>query len=137
MSSPSPFLRPDPLRLLIVALLMGIAFLGHFNRVCMSVAGTEKFIGPGKLSEPEMGLVYSAFLFVYTLGMLPGGWLIDRLGPRLALAGMGLGLGFCGVLTGSLGWLGLSVPALWLPLLLVRGVAGPSSVPLRPGAARS
>src|SRR3954453_2330727 len=111
MASPSPFLRPNSLRWLIVALLMGIAFLGHFNRVCMSVAGKAEFIGEGKLSETEMGLVYSAFLFVYRLGMLPGGWLIDRLGPRVALAGMGLGLGFCSVLTGSLGWLGLSVTA--------------------------
>src|SRR5947207_15210964 len=96
-------------RWLIVALLVGFTFLGHFNRVSISVAANAHFIGPGKLSEEQMGLVYSAFLLVYTLGMLPGGWLIDRIGPRWALAGMGIGLGFCAALTGMLGWLGLAV----------------------------
>lgn len=121
----------------IVAMLMGFTILGHFNRVSISVAGKAKFIGEGLLTEDQMGMVYSAFLLVYTLGMLPGGWVIDRLGPRLALTGMGLGMGFCVVLTGSLGWVGLSVASLWIPLLLVRSIAGGLSVPLHPGAARA
>jgi MFS family permease len=116
---------------------MGLAFLAHFNRVSVSVAGKAHFIGPGRLSEEQMGLVYSAFLLVYTLGMLPGGWLIDRVGPRWAMAGMGVGLGTCAALTGTLGWAGLAVPALFLPLLLIRGLAGATSVPLHPGAARA
>ncbi len=118
-------------------MLMGFTILGHFNRVSISVAGKAKFIGPGLLTEDQMGMVYSAFLLIYTLGMLPGGWVIDRLGPRLALTGMGLGMGFCVVLTGGLGWLGLPVASLLLPLLLVRGLAGGLSVPLHPGAART
>ena len=124
-------------RWMIVAMLMGFTILGHFNRVSISVAGTAKFIGPGLLTKEQMGLVYSAFLLIYTLGMLPGGWVIDRLGPRLALTGMGLGMGFCVVMTGGLGWLGLPVASLLIPLLLVRGLAGGLSVPLHPGAARS
>jgi MFS family permease len=40
-------------------------------------------------------------------------------------------------LTGALGWLGLSVAALWLPLIAIRGLAGATSAPLHPGAARS
>jgi len=60
MSSPTP--KPTHHRWLIVAMLMGIAFLGHFNRVSMSVAGTERFIGPDRLSAEQMGLVYSSFL---------------------------------------------------------------------------
>lgn len=123
-------------RWLIVILLMGFTFLGHFNRVSISVAGSERFIGHG-MSEEEMGMVYSAFLLVYTLCMLPGGWVIDRVGPRLALTGMGLGMGLCVILTGALGWLGLSVAAMWLPLLAIRGCAGIVSVPLHPAAARS
>ena len=42
-------------RWLIVAMLMGFAFLGHFNRVGITVAAKEKFIGPGLLSEVQMG----------------------------------------------------------------------------------
>ncbi|MBC8114862.1 MAG: MFS transporter, partial [Candidatus Saccharimonas sp.] len=85
--------RPTNVRWLIVVMLMGFTFLGHFNRVSISVAGSERFTGPGGMSTEQMGLVYSAFLLVYTIGMLPGGWVIDYLGPRRALTGMGLGMG--------------------------------------------
>jgi len=122
---------------MIVGLLMGLAFLAHFNRVAISVAGKQHFIGPDRMSEEQMGLVYAAFLLVYTAGMLPGGYLIDRIGPRRAMASMGVGLGFCAALTGTLGWSGLAVSAMLLPLLVIRGVAGAASVPLHPGAARA
>ncbi len=129
--------RATNVRWLIVVMLIGFTVIGHFNRISISVAGKEKFIGPGLLTEEQMGMVYSAFLLIYTLCMLPGGWVIDRIGPRRALTGMGLGMGFCVALTGSLGWLELPVASLWIPLLLVRGLAGGLSVPLHPGAARS
>jgi MFS family permease len=122
---------------MIVVLLMGLAFLAHFNRLSMPVAGNKHFIGPDKLSEKEMGVVYSSFLLVYAFGMLPGGYFIDRVGPRRAMAAMGLGLGFCVSLTGTLGWSGLAIPAMFFPLLLIRGASGATSVPLHPGAARA
>ncbi len=130
-------LPPTHVRWRIVALLSGIVFLAHFNRVSISVAANANFIGPDKLTEEQMGLIYSAFLLVYTLGMLPGGWLIDRIGPRRALTGMGLGLGFWAAMTGVLGWTNASIAALFVPLLLIRGLAGATGVPLHPGAARS
>ena len=136
MHEPPTEERPTRIRWLIVLMLMGFTIQGHFNRVSISVAGNERFTGPQGMSKEQMGFVYSAFLLVYTIGMLPGGWVIDRLGPRRALTGMGLGLGFCVALTGALGWLGLSVAALWLPLILIRGMAGATSAPLHPGAAR-
>jgi MFS family permease len=137
MSKSQHYPRVTNVRWLIVIMLMGFTFLGHFNRVSISVAGNERFIGTEGMSKEKIGLVYSAFLVAYTILMLPGGWVIDRLGPRLALTGMGLGMGFCVALTGSLGWLGLPIVSLWLPLLAVRGLAGAVSVPLHPGAARS
>src|SRR4051812_7582424 len=103
MSLPAPNPKPTNVRWMIVVLLMSLVFLAHFNRVGISVAGKKYLTGPDKLSKEQMGLVYSAFLLVYTLGMLPGGWLIDRIGPRWALAGMGLGFGFCAAMTGALG----------------------------------
>src|SRR5258708_2802782 len=132
----TPTASPTNVRWLIVAMLVGLVFLAHFNRIAISVAGSERFIGNG-LSAEQMGYVYSAFLLVYTIGMLPGGWLIDWLGPRWALAGMGVGLGVCGALAGVLGEFGLAVAALYVPLLLIRGLAGASSVTLHPGAARA
>jgi len=124
-------------RWLIVALLVGFTFLGHFNRISVSVAANAHFIGPDKLSEQQIGYVYSAFLLVYTILMIPGGWLIDRIGPHWAMTLMGLGLGACAALTGVLGWIGLSITAMFVPLLLIRGIAGASSVALHPGAARA
>jgi MFS transporter, ACS family, D-galactonate transporter len=133
----TPTDRPTRVRWLIVAMLVGLAFLAQFNRYNISVVGDERWIGPDQLSKEQVGMVYSALLLVYTLCMVPGGWLIDRVGPKRALTGMGLGLGLCVILTGALGWLGLSVAAVWVPLLLIRGLAGAASAPLHPGAARS
>jgi MFS family permease len=121
----------------VVLLLAGLVFLAHFNRVSISVAANAHFIGEGKLSEVQMGTVYSAFLFVYTALMLPGGWFIDRVGPRRALALMGVGLGTLTVVTGLLGFSGLSVAAMFAPLIAIRCMAGATSVPLHPGAARA
>jgi MFS family permease len=129
--------RPTNVRWLIVLFLMAFTALGHFNRVGVSVAGTERLIGSYGISEERMGMVYSAFLIVYTICMLPGGWFIDRAGPRTAMMCLGLGFGCCAILTGAAGLFGLSGTALWVTLLAVRSVAGASSVPLHPGAAAS
>ena len=93
MSGMSPVQKATNVRWLIVAMLTGFTLLGHFNRVSISVAGTEQFTGPGKLSNEQMGLIYSTFLLVYTFAMMPGGWVIDRVGPRVAMTGMGMGMG--------------------------------------------
>jgi MFS transporter, ACS family, D-galactonate transporter len=74
----------------LVSLLVAFAFVGHFNRISMSVAGAEWIIPEQGISETQMGMVYSAYLFVYTLFMIPGGWVIDRWGGRFALAVMAL-----------------------------------------------
>lgn len=137
MTDPTSKLPDTKVRWMIVALLMGFTFLGHFNRTTMAVAGSERLTGPNGMTDQQMGWIYSTFLFVYTLLMLPGGRVIDRFGPRLALAAMGLGTGFCIVLSGGLGLLGWPVAALWVPFLVIRGMAGGFSVPLHPAAARS
>ncbi|MDA1230090.1 MAG: MFS transporter, partial [Planctomycetota bacterium] len=85
MSHSSQDQKPTNIRWLIVAMLMGFTFLGHFNRIGITVAAKAKFIGPGLLTEVEMGYVYSAFLWAYTICMLPGGWIIDWIGPRRAM----------------------------------------------------
>src|SRR6266446_596065 len=103
MPTSSPDSKPTNIRWLIVLLLVSLAFLAHVNRLSISVAGKAHFIGPDRLSETEMGTVYSAFLLVYTMCMLPGGWLIDRIGPRWAMTFMGLGFGLGAVMTGMLG----------------------------------
>ena len=57
----------------ILVLLMALAALCHFNRVSISVAGSERLMTEFSLSEQQLGWIYSAYLVVYTLLMLPGG----------------------------------------------------------------
>lgn len=119
----------------IIVLLMGYAALGHFNRLSITVAGDELFIPKLGISEPRMGWVYTTLLIVYTMAMLPAGWLIDRIGSGRALTLFGLTMGLFVVLTGVQGWLFTSPHSLWISLLVIRGLAGLCNAPLHPGAA--
>src|SRR5690242_7886697 len=122
-------------RWLIVLLLLTFAGLAHFNRIAISVAGAEVFIGAGGISEAGMGWVYTAFLIAYTLGMIPSGWFIDRIGPVRALTVHGLAMGTFAGLTGVLGWVALTPLQRWIGLLAMRSLAGLGNTPLHPGAA--
>ena len=116
---------------------MALCFISHMNRVSMSVAGNQRIMEQFGFSTTQMGAVYSAFLFVYTICMIPGGWFIDRFGPRLALATMGFGSAIFGALTGTVGFgFVLSGHAL-LTFVLIRGLMGVMTTPLHPGCARS
>jgi hypothetical protein len=49
--------RPTNIRWLIVLMLMGFTFQGHFNRVSISVAGNERFTRSEGMSPELMGVV--------------------------------------------------------------------------------
>lgn len=121
----------------ILALLMGLCLISHVNRVSMSVAGTDRIMDRFGIEPTAMGAVYSAFLLVYSLCMIPGGLFIDRFGPRRALLVVGFGSALLGALTGVTGWLFRSGAQLLLALILVRGTMGLLSAPLHPAAARA
>src|SRR5437588_8866950 len=87
----------------VVGLLIAYSFLTWFNRVSMSVAYDEHLKQDYRVSEEDIGTVYSAFFLAYMVCMLPGGWLIDRFGPWAALVVMGLGSALFGALTGLAG----------------------------------
>jgi MFS family permease len=119
----------------VLVLLMLQAALCQLGRVSMSVAGGERIMAEHGLSPSAIGLVYSSYLLLYTVAMVPGGWLIDRRGPRLALLVVGVGGALGAGLTGLLGEL---ASAAWLlpALIAVRAATGAASAPLHPGAAR-
>ena len=121
----------------ILALLMGLCLISHVNRASMSVAGTDRIMDRFSISPTQMGVVYSTFLLVYSLCMIPGGVFIDRFGPRKALMVVGFGSALFGTLTGVAGWVFASGAQLVFALLLVRGTMGLMSAPLHPAAARS
>ncbi len=119
----------------VVFMLMAYTALAHFNREGLAVAGGEVFIKRLGITEVQMGWVYTSFLIVYTIAMLPGGWLIDRIGSAKSLTLLGLTMGSFVALTGTLGWVTLTPVSLWIGLLILRGMTGACSAPLHPGAA--
>jgi ACS family D-galactonate transporter-like MFS transporter len=120
----------------ILPLVMIVVALAHFNRVSISTAGTERIISREGIGEVEMGTVYSAFLFVYTVFMIPGGWFIDRYGPRAAWLVLGFGSTAFVTLTGITGMLAEGPAELLLGLLVVRSALGLVNAPLHPTGAR-
>jgi MFS family permease len=128
---------PTRVRWRILALLMGICFLSHLNRLAMSIAGTERIMPEFKITPERMGSVYTAYLACYTLGMILGGWFIDRLGPRLMLLAMGIGSALFGALTGALGYGLIGASNLVAGLVVVRGLMGLTTTPLHPACAQA
>lgn len=114
---------------------MAYTALSHFNRVSMSVAGTERLIPDLGIDETAMGSVYSAYLIVYTLFMTPGGWFVDRVGSRAALLLVGFGAAACVALTGAVGLVpaGMMLGTFWV----VRGLCGALNAPVFPSAGRA
>jgi ACS family D-galactonate transporter-like MFS transporter len=130
--------RPTWVRWRIVALLVAFSFMTWFNRVSMAVAYDEKIRAELNISEEAMGSVYSTFLVAYMICMTPGGWLIDRFGPRLALLVMGFGSGLFGALTGLAGVPPLAATGLVLPgFFVTRFIMGMLSAPVYPAASRA
>jgi ACS family glucarate transporter-like MFS transporter len=128
--------RATGVRWQIVGLLMAYSFMSWFNRVSMSVAGTERIMGQYGIDPTDMGLVYSALLLAYAVCMTPGGWLIDARGPWAALLLMGLGSGLFVILTGVVGWVFATAGAVWLALVVVRALMGVCTAPIYPAASR-
>ncbi len=115
---------------------MMVVATGHFNRIGISVAGDEWIIPRYGVPADRMGMVYSAFLLFYTLAMLPGGWFIDRFGPRTALMVLCFGSTVFVAFTGAVGLLASGAMSVWLGLIVIRSLLGLTNAPLHPGSAR-
>jgi MFS family permease len=88
------------------------------------------------ISPTQMGTVYTALLIAYTICMTPGGWVIDRWGPKKALVILGLGSAIFEACTG-LGGYGLATGGMVLAsFLVIRTLLGVVNAPLHPGTSR-
>ena len=126
----------DAIRSKIIALMVSFSVMSYFDRIIISVAGPE-IIREFSLTETEMGAVYSAFLFGYTLTMIPGGRWADRFGPRSVVTLTGVGAALLTALTASGGatvwsrFLGIAGS-----FIVIRFVLGLATGPLYPSCAR-
>ncbi len=63
---------------------MTLAIITYIDRVCISKSA-DLMMQDLSLTKDQMGYAFSAFGWAYALFEIPGGWLGDRIGPRLVL----------------------------------------------------
>jgi sugar phosphate permease len=76
--------RPSKTRWLVLLLISLMYMITYMDRTGISIAAPAMSKQFG-LSQTELGFVFSAFLWAYAIGQIPGGWCADRFGPRLVL----------------------------------------------------
>lgn len=116
MSSPTPARAPtSAARLtLLVALAMFITYVDRGN-LGTALPLIEKELG---LSPERLGWLGSAFYFTYVLAMVPAGWLAERYGAHVVLAG---GLAIWSLATAFMGLASSFIALLLLRLMLGLG----------------
>src|SRR2546427_11048518 len=121
--------------IVVVVLMIACSVMSYFDRTIMSIAGPQ-IMKEFDLSETQMGSVYSAFVLSYAIMMIPGGQVVDRLGPRITLLVMGLSAALFTGLTALGGKPGLgSVLGVVPALLIIRLGLGIGTAPLYPACA--
>jgi ACS family glucarate transporter-like MFS transporter len=68
----------------VIVFAVTLAIITYIDRVCISQASSH-IQSDLKLTDKQMGYVFSAFTLAYALFEIPGGWLGDKLGPRRVL----------------------------------------------------
>src|SRR5260370_5699459 len=125
-----------PKGITLVGLMFAFSVMSYFDRTIMSIAGSQIMTEFG-IAPTQMGSIYSAFILGYFLFMIPGGQLVDRLGPRASLGLMGLagalftGLTALGGKPGVGAYLGV-IPA----FIAIRFCFGVGTAPLYPACGR-
>src|SRR5215471_5959975 len=89
-SDPGPSLSSSPQRWWLLALLFAAMLISYVHRGAFSVAAPF-MAGELHLSKADIGLILSAFFWVYAFMQIPAGWVADRFGTKRAYS-----LGFVG-----------------------------------------
>ncbi len=107
--------RPTRTRYWVIVFAVALAIIQYIDRVCISQAAP--FISRDlKLTEQQMGWVFSAFTLAYALFEIPAGYLGDRIGPRKVLLRIVLWWSFFTAATGYM--------RSWLTLVITRFLFG-------------
>jgi len=123
-------------QIMLLILMVSVAVMSYCDRTLMSLAGPG-IMKEFSISETEMGSIYSAFIFSYSVLMVPWGYLADRLGARWVLTTMGLGSALFTGLTALGGRPGLGTHLGVVPsFALLRLGMGTFTSPIFPALAR-
>lgn len=119
--------KPTRVRLQIFGILWVLVLLNFIDRAALGIA--LPFISEEFQLTPEIeGWLLGSFFWTYLLLQIPGGWLLDRFGPRKII-------GFAGVIWGGFQLLGGLVTSGVL-LTFTRLGLGASEAPVFPAAAK-
>jgi ACS family D-galactonate transporter-like MFS transporter len=77
--------RPTRKRFAIMVLLFVSVTINYLDRSNISITAPAMRAALG-LDTAQMGYVLSAFGWTYALCQIPGGWLVDRVAPRVLFA---------------------------------------------------
>jgi MFS transporter, ACS family, D-galactonate transporter len=77
--------KPTHVRYRVLAMLFVMVVINYLDRSNLSVAATD-LDKDLKLDSLHTGLLFSAFGWAYAAWQIPGGWLVDRVQPRLLYA---------------------------------------------------
>jgi sugar phosphate permease len=103
---PRPTAAPAAIYLRVrFAILLSLSlmyFIAYIDRTNISVAAPLMATELG-LTKTQLGWVFSAFAYPYTVMQIAGGWLADRFGPRLVLLVLCLVWSAATFLTGTVG----------------------------------
>jgi MFS family permease len=114
-------------RAFIYALLFTFLLISMMDRINMSVAGSS-VAAEMHLSPVALGYLFSSFLWIYIICLLPAGALTDRLGTRRAIG--------CAVACWSVFQLLSGLASTMIMLLFARLGLGIFELPTNPGANR-
>lgn len=74
--------KPTRVRYTVLALIFVNVVINYMDRSNISVAATA-ISNDLQLTSVQLGLIFSAFGWAYAALQIPGGWMVDRFGPRL------------------------------------------------------
>lgn len=110
-------------RYLILAIIVIATAINYLDRANLSIVAPDvkKDL---HISAVELGLIFSAFSWTYAFLQIPGGWVLERIGPRITF---GIALIFWSIVTGS-----ISLAKGFGSLLGLRMVLGVAETPAFP-----
>jgi ACS family glucarate transporter-like MFS transporter len=117
-------------RWLLVFWLFVLSGISYLDRVNISIAGSS-LAEEYHLSQVRLGWVFTAFLLGYALFQTPGGWLVDRFGPRRVLT---VGVVWWGIFTALTASLPTKVLGAVLFFILVRFFLGAGEAIIYPSS---
>lgn len=115
--------RPTRTRLAIMLLLFVSVTINYLDRSNLSITAPAMRTALG-LDTAQMGYVLSAFGWTYALCQIPGGWLVDRVAPRVLFAVL--------IVAWSLATILLGFTASMAGLMAVRMLVGALEAPSYP-----